>query len=262
MRFLIVAVPLALLAIAPQPEPKPNAIPPVVLNEPEPVPNIPDLGVVLGDPDWVKAVYPVRLVGRNNRGQETHMDGCGVGVTKGKLHTAKHLNYQLYNYRAEVKVGEEWKLGRWSEVADKDLAVIEVDFTLNFVPVREPKYMEHVTVYGVKTKSFAQGRYIGDFTPAIGNGKAPLDACEMPVEQGDSGGGVFGDDGYLLGTISGSVISSPLVVSLVPIVSGKPLAAPQPNQVSPPASQPVQGNCPGGVCYPQNYQGQQWNRRR
>jgi len=259
MRFLIAAVTVCLLAVVPQPATKPNMIPPVVLEEPLSIPDIPDIDVVLGDPVWAKAVYKVRVMGTNGRGQTADGAGSGVGVTTRKLHTAKHLRQGLFNYHPEVLVGEEWKRGRWTESAEKDLAVIEVDFDIDYVPVRVPKYGEHVTVYGLKTKSFAQGRYAGDFNPTLGSGYAPLDACEMPTELGDSGGGVFGDDGYLLGTISGSPLSAPLVVSFVPIVEGKPLAAAAPAATPTPA---LQGNCANGMCPAPTYQGQQWKRRR
>ncbi|AMV18246.1 trypsin-like peptidase domain-containing protein [Planctomyces sp. SH-PL14] len=187
------------------------------------------------DPEWVKSVYPVRMA-YGVIGQQGSMtfDGCGVAVGPDKIHTAAHLTHQMpAGSRAEVLVDGEWKRANWSPVAGKDFSVAIVPgANLKPVPVRVPVYGERVTVYGLKTKSFAQGTYIGATDIKAGFGLVPLDACETPVHNGDSGGGVFGDDGCLLGTIRGLQPDSKLITTMTPIVADAPKATP----------------CPGGVC--------------
>lgn len=204
------------------------------------------------DPEWVKAVYPVRFA-YGVVGQQGSMtfDGCGVAVGPDKIHTVAHLTHQMpAGSRAEVLVEGEWKRANWSPVAGKDLAVAIVPgANLKPVPVRVPNYGERVTVYGLKTKSFAQGTYVGTLDAKTGDGLVPLDDCEKPVENGDSGGGVFGDDGCLLGTVKGLKQDSPRLTAMVPIVADAPKAAPQPAPaVSTPAPARAVHSCPGGVC--------------
>jgi hypothetical protein len=179
------------------------------------------------DPEWVKAVYPVRFAyGVVGQQGSITFEGCGVAVGPDKLHSVSHLTHQMpAGSRVEVLVDGEWKRANWSPVAGKDFAVAIVPgANLKPVPVRVPAYGERVTVYGLKTKSFAQGTYIGAVNIKIGDGLVPLDDCEKPIENGDSGGGVFGDDGCLLGTVTGVKTDSPRVTAMVPIVADAPKA--------------------------------------
>lgn len=203
------------------------------------------------DPEWVKSVYPVRMA-YGVIGQQGSMtfDGCGVAVGPDKIHTAAHLTHQMpAGSRAEVLVDGEWKRANWSPVAGKDFAVAIVPgANLKPVPVRVPAYGERVTVYGLKTKSFAQGTYVGATDIKAGFALVPLDACETPIENGDSGGGVFGDDGCLLGTIRGLQPDSKLITTMTPIVADAPKAAPAAPTVSAAAPARAVQSCPGGVC--------------
>lgn len=203
------------------------------------------------DPEWVKSVYPVRMA-YGVIGQQGSMtfDGCGVAVGPDKIHTAAHLTHQMpAGSRAEVLVDGEWKRATWSPVPGKDFAVVTlVGVTLKSVPVRVPTYGERVTVYGLKTKSFAQGTYVGATDIKAGFGLVPLDACETPVHNGDSGGGVFGDDGCLLGTIRGLQPDSKLITTMTPIVADAPKASPAAPTVSASAPARAVQSCPGGVC--------------
>lgn len=195
----------------------------------------------VADPTFRKAVYPVRVTG--DGGVET--GGTAVAVRKDALHTAAHISERISRPRWEVFCSGSWRPAFSSPVTGKDLTVLTVSgVTLDTVPVRVPVYGERITVYGLKTKSFAQGMYLGDREPALGLGLVGLDADAKTVDQGDSGGGIFGDDGALLGTISGYLIHSRPVTTMTPIVSdadAKAIAA----RIPPPA----RVTCSGGTCY-------------
>jgi hypothetical protein len=195
------------------------------------------------DPSWTKAVYEVRVIGDGG----VTAGGTAVAVRRDALHTAKHLGEGLSRPRYEVRIDSAWRPAIPSPVSRKDLAVLTVPgVTLDYVPVRVPVYGERVSVYGLKTKSFSQGMYIGDHNPEIGSGRVALDADAVPTEQGDSGGGIFGDDGTLLGTISGRMSHEHLVASMVPIVSDASVAA---DKAVAARTQPsARAPCVGGFC--------------
>jgi hypothetical protein len=203
------------------------------------------------DPTWLKAVYPFRLTGTSTnprtRGMVATAGGSAVAVGPAKLHTVSHLSHELSGYRAEVQVDGQWKPATFAPVPGKDMAVLTmVGVELEAVPVRAPEYGEPVTVYGLATRSFAQGRYIGDLNPAVGSGTVPLEVGQAVTQEGDSGGGVFGDDGKLLGTLTGKSHAEERVAFMVPIVADAP-AQTAPAARTPPPARAVQ-NCPGGVC--------------
>lgn len=213
-------------------------------------------------PEWVQSVYEVRVTGTSTDpatwGRRATGGGTAVAVGPAKLHTAKHLTERLNGYVVEVQVNGEWRQATFSGVPGKDLAVLTLAGTaaLPAVKVRPPEYGERVTVYGLATKSFAQGTYTGDHNPAIGDGLIPLDKGQTAVEQGDSGGGAFGDDGCLLGTITGRRQEVHEVTAIVPIVADAHKApAVQAAETggaarTPPPARAVQ-SCPGGVCQQQ-----------
>jgi hypothetical protein len=204
-------------------------------------------GDTFRDPSWTKAVYQVRVLGDGG----VQSGGTAVAVRKDALHTAKHIGEGLRRPRYEINVAGTWRPAVASPFPGKDLAVLTVSgVTLDYVPVRVPVYGERISVYGLKTRSFSQGLYLGDREPSAGLGMVALDPDAVTVDQGDSGGGIFGDDGALLGTINGYLIHSRPVTTMTPIVSGSTtppvssaLSATKVQSV-PPAGQ----SCPGGVC--------------
>lgn len=199
------------------------------------------------EPGWIRGVYGVRVL----RGDGTNYGGTGVAVRGNVVHTASHLADGVRSPKWEVQVGDRWIPAVPNPDGSKDFATLAVNgVTLDPVQVRCPEYGERVTVYGLKTRSLAQGVYIGEFNP--GDGKVALDPGELAVENGDSGGGIFGDDGALLGTITGRLTNSSRVTSLTPIESASRTKA-----VSSGAAQHVSAECPGGVCtqrQPQTFQ--------
>jgi hypothetical protein len=215
-------------------------------------------GVAASSSPQVSAIHAVRVIGRSSDprsyGQRAEAGGTAVAVKADKLHTASHLTARLMpGWTIEVEVDGKWVAATYAGVPGKDLAVLTIpNGSLQGVPVREPIYGERLTVYGLKTKSFSQGTYAGDMNKAIGSGHVPLDVGQAPALEGDSGGGVFGDDGALVGTISGSPVDSPMVVTMVPIVSSPPAAAAAPKRTSSVYVSadlaPSSGNCVNGVC--------------
>ena len=208
-------------------------------------------------PSWTKAVYQVRFVANRiipDGRTISETGGTAVAVGPNKLHTAGHnADGIIGGYRPEVMVGGKWIAATFSKVATKDLAVLTVaGVTLDHVPVRVPEYGERVTIYGLKTKSFAQGTYRGDeaIKKGGGQGLVPLEVDQVHVENGDSGGGVFGDDGCLLGTITGCM-DVQMVTKMVPIVSDPPakaVAALSGGITPPPPQWGWQTICIGGTC--------------
>lgn len=254
----------------PEPEPSPDPEPASRVSENPPslagLPQFPEPEPTQVIPSFVESIYPVRVKGTSTDpqtyGAQAESHGSAVAVAVDKLRTAKHLLDRITNYTIEIQVGESWVSAKASLVAKKDLLVLRTEKTeLKFVPVRVPTYGERVTVYGLKTKSLAQGQYVGAINAEVGNGLVPLEIDQTKVEQGDSGGGIFGDDGALLGTISGYMQDSPQITSMVPIVVDPPApgpfaAAPAPKAAQPPPPAAQSSNCPGGVCRPQ--QAQNW----
>ena len=199
-------------------------------------------------PSWTKAVFEVRAKGDGG----VEANGTAVAVRGDALHTVKHISDGLSRPRYEVKVGGEWRPAVASPVGRKDLSVLTVSgASFTPVPVRVPKYGERVTVYGLRTKSFSQGMYIGDDNPSAGSGCVALDPDSVTVDNGDSGGGIFGDDGSLLGTLTGRRVFESSLTTMVPIVSDPPATAVAAlsGGVAPPSPRWAwQTVCNGGTC--------------
>lgn len=210
-------------------------------------------------PSWVKSVYRVKASGSNG----IFATGSGVAVGVGKLHTVDHFRRSVPGVlRWEIEVDGRWHPAVAVSVSGKDLAVLTVTgVELNPVPVRVPRYGERVTVYGMQTKSFAQGVYIGEQSDSGRTAQVALDDGSVTVISGDSGGGIFSDEGELLGTIGGANLPEQRVTWFTPIVADKPAVAalsggsppPAPANASVPAgtqfvSAPAAVSCANGVC--------------
>ena len=195
--------------------------------------------------DYGCDTFPVRYRGYLTNGQPRFRNGSAVSVGGGKFITAAHgTNGFQSGYVVEVQIGPDWHKAttvRPDPQADVLEAVISKTDVAG-VMVRAPEYGERVTVYGLTTCKPMRG---GFFADVVG-----LDAAEPGVESGDSGGGVYGEDGALVAIVSGhgkdhrSLVVEPL--GRKPVQQA-PKAAPQPTP-APVQAAPVRSACPGGIC--------------
>jgi S1-C subfamily serine protease len=133
--------------------------------------------------------------------------GSAVSIGGGRYVTASHLVEGLQRYAVELEIGGVWKHGRMSTVEGRDAAVITCDDDggIPTVELGTPQYGERVTVIGLKSGVPQRGTISDTRTVS-------LDVECAGIEQGDSGGGVFADDGALVGIISARNPDEPRVV--------------------------------------------------
>lgn len=189
------------------------------INSAPDVPVISPVPVEVGAPEaigpaWKSAVFRVRQ--QNGRQQS---GGTAVSLGSGLLVTAAHV----VDGRGtpEVEVDGSWFPAGVSRVANEDVAYLTISKTdMPAVATRHPEYGETGFAYGRRTETVMQGMVSDDDAIA-------LDKDVAGVDQGDSGGGVFGDDGKLLGTIRSHRQGNRRVVMFTPLDPPLPYALSQ-----------------------------------
>lgn len=204
-----------------------------------------ELGAVY---DWESCVFPVR-----QRAGNAIYGGTAISLGHGLLVTAAHCVEQ--GTTPEIEVNGEWVPAGVSRVRNQDVAYLTIGNTsLPAVETRKPEYGENAYAFGLRTQKAMCGK-ISD------NEALALDPGEAGVDQGDSGGGVFGEDGKLLGTIRSHRQNNRRVVMFTALTPPVPYALKNSYQASSGQSPPVQKSdpspsvtqpapvCSGGQCY-------------
>lgn len=254
--ILAALVGLVLIELADTKKPAESAPPVPVVNDGAGSPiGSPDLGSPVPDEpenyespsgvfEWQAAVFPVR-----QRYGNVISQGTAVSLGDGLLVSAAHIFES--NTTPEVEVNGQWVPAGLSRIRGQDVAYLTIrDTSLPRVEVRKPQYGEQAYAFGLRTRKAMCGMIADDDALA-------LFPEEGGVNQGDSGGGVFGEDGKLLGTIRSHRAGNQRVVQFTtlnpPVPYAKkqqqPYAASEEPPKPPVASQP----CPGGVCPAPSY---------
>lgn len=205
------------------------------------------------DQPWLKCVFRVRQ--RLGNGTENH--GSAVSLGKGLLVTAAHV--LKTNNQAEIYFDGRWHMANFRREKNQDVAYLTIaDNSLPGVSTRRPKTGEPVTVYGMTTRTPFRGTITGE----IANEPDSLNLHKVQIltpgslgtESGDSGGGVFGDDGALLlchkghgedATTWGTPLNPPTPASQAQLPAASP-------QIPAPVSHGTNMSpvCSGGLCSP------------
>lgn len=220
--------------------------------------------------DYGCDTYRIRARGWNkNTGLADFPSGSCVSVGKGRFASAAHIVERLKpGYEVDVQIGEVWHPAHFWVSAFHDFAFAQTDqYDTPSVEMRQPKYGERVTLYGLTTCEPQGGIY---YFGTIG-----MDENSKGVDFGDSGGGVFGEDGALVGIVTGFVgtdhrdVIPTAVPKVIPEMKPPARKAETPKAAAPIVAKPQplpQPFCPGGVCpRPMQYQPQQrrgWFRGR
>lgn len=201
--------------------------------------------------DYGCDTYRIRIRGYlTTTGEARFRNATAVSLGGGKFLATKHdFDGLRPGYVVEVEIGTDWHKSTDLRLEPaKDLATVSIaKADVSGVTVRKAEFGERVTLYGLTTCKAMRGTFFAD---VVG-----LEAAEPGVEGGDSGGGVYGDDGALIALVRGHGVDrrSVVVVTAVPDpveapkASALPTPAAQSIQVSTQSAQAVQG-CPGGVC--------------
>ena len=168
-------------------------------------------------------IVAVRVSGQERRGDETVQvtsGGSAVSVGGGRFVTASHIVEGMRNYKVEVDIDGTWTRGRIATVDDRDAAVVTCGDEAGDAHVRlgEPQYGQRVTVVGLKSGVPQRGTVSDTRTVS-------LDVDSAGIQQGDSGGGIFADDGALIGIISARNPNEPRVVYFTHAEAVSPLIA-------------------------------------
>ncbi len=148
-------------------------------------------GAPATDEGWTLNVFPIKCVNSN---------GSAVAVGPGTLLTTFHVARYA---NAQIGVNNQWVAAaishpRGASDGIRDAALVKVaNGQFPSMNVRAPVYYEPVTVYGLRTQTRQRGF-------VSGASAVSLLPETMGVSSGDSGGAVVGDDGSLVGLISGS----------------------------------------------------------
>lgn len=172
----------------------------------------PAISEATAQPEWQKCIYHVR-----QRSHGVVGSGTAVSLGNGLLVTAWHVVESRGT--PEVLIGDKWVPANYRREKNDDVAYLTIrDTSLPSVTTRQPEYGESVHVFGLRTKHPMAGRICD-------TDMAALEPNEEGVDQGDSGGGVFGLDGKLLGTIRSHRDVNRRVVFFTPLNPPKPYAA-------------------------------------
>jgi hypothetical protein len=168
-------------------------------------------------------VVAVRVSGQERRGDDVvqvSSGGSAVSVGGGRYVTASHIVEGMRNYKVEVDIDGTWTRGRIATVDDRDAAVVTCDDEAGDAHIRlgEPQYGQRVTVVGLKSGIPQRGTVSDTRTVS-------LDVDSSGIQQGDSGGGIFADDGALIGIISARNPNEPRVVYFTHAEAVSPLIA-------------------------------------
>lgn len=148
-----------------------------------------------------KYVFKVRA----SNGSAVSGGGTAISIGDGRLVSASHVIHGIPNAKVEVLVDGEWYHASYATVRGADVMNLRIRRKdLPSVARRNPKYLEPVVVIGAVTGD-QPGTYVNKDTVA-------LIADVKGIKDGDSGGGVFGADGKLLGTMRGINPDNPRVV--------------------------------------------------
>ena len=177
-----------------------------------------------------------------------------ISVGEGRFLTAGHLVENLHGgIEIDIQVDGRWKNNvPFRKAADRDALTIVTDLDVPSVEVRAPEYRESVVAYGLTSCEPLSGLYCGILSTGRPESFVSLDPEERGVDPGDSGGGVFGQDGKLIGLIQGYgaerknvatvlVADLPQASALAPARSSVPRSSF--TQPSPPA------DCRNGQCW-------------
>ena len=206
--------------------------------------------------DVTTFVHPIRMRASNGRSAE----GGAVSVGGGVLQTVSHLRDMMPGATCEVLVNGTWRSATFRVVDGTpagDVATAKIATDLPSVRRRPPRYMERVVVYGLKTGYLQCG-------VVSGPREISLDANEKGTLNGDSGGGVFSEDGEFVGTIQGGDAAEPRVVKFRPNnfdINAAPVATKTPTKSASAAASSTPGMvCENGVCRLQQQaaSGKQW----
>ena len=194
--------------------------------------------------DYGCDTYRLRIRGYlTTTGEARFRNATAVSLGGGKFLATKHdFDGLRPGYVVEVEIGTDWHKSTDLRLEPaKDLATVSIaKADVSGVTVRKAEFGERVTLYGLTTCKAMRGTFFAD---VVG-----LEAAEPGVEGGDSGGGVYGDDGALIALVRGHGVDrrSVVVVTAIP----DPVEAPKASALPTPATQAAQAvqGCPGGVC--------------
>lgn len=165
-----------------------------------------------------------------------------VSLGGGRFVTAGHLLGGLGGkVEVDVEVDGQWvNNAAQARVDGQDILFLQIDKDVPGVAVRSPAFFEDVTLYGLASKDPQTGLFAGDRHLA-------LTPDEPGITFGDSGGGVFGNDGKLIGIIQGFGKDGPRSVYMVGL---EDVPAPKVAEAPPPVakSPPIARSCPNGQC--------------
>jgi len=159
---------------------------------PEPVAGIAPAAAV--DHSFTQAVFPVQCA--NGDG------GSAVAIGPTTLVTAQHV-VERAGSQCRVTVNGQQYLARITPIPGADNRLRDAAFLsisgvqLPYLSIREPEYFEPARLYGLRTNQVQTGFVTADRTVS-------LDPQFPGTRQGDSGGAIVGEDGSLIGIISGS----------------------------------------------------------
>ena len=195
--------------------------------------------------------------------------GTGTFVGPSTIYTCSHIADNPTN-QCEVAINNRWVRATFTASPTGDFATVQLNQPQQFPPLSTvvPKYGDKIYVYGMYSKKVMEG------TLAYNN-MVTLNPDEPGILQGDSGGGVFSEDGSYIGAINytrgGNLDpAQPEETRLIYFTAAPTQGYSSSGQIngrsqirqgytntSPITPQvPVQQNCQNGICTPvQQYRG-------
>ena len=196
-----------------------NKIKPLILNEQSEVDEEIDSPIESSNaPDVRQYTFPVRVRGYDSKREAVYSYGTSVSIGGGQFATCKHLTEGMVSYQVDIEItDDDWRTGQTRFVGDYDLAVVTIgDVDMPAAESRDPEYMEPVVVFGLKSNVEHEG-IVSETDDGSQSGQASLVIESTGVTQGDSGCGVFGMDGSLIGIVRGHSPPDSRVVRYTPI---------------------------------------------